>query len=71
VIGIDNLNSYYDPALKQDRLRQLEQYKEFRFYIQDIFDREGLLSLFGRERPEVVVNLAAQAGGALLHQQPA
>ncbi|MCF8256410.1 MAG: NAD-dependent epimerase/dehydratase family protein [Flavobacteriales bacterium] len=62
VLGIDNLNSYYDPALKQHRTEQLEHLPGFRFHRQDIFDRDGLMSLFADERPDVVVNLAAQAG---------
>jgi len=62
VTGIDNLNSYYDPVLKRSRLQQLEPHTGFRFFQQDIFDRDSLLALFSRERPEVVVNLAAQAG---------
>jgi UDP-glucuronate 4-epimerase len=62
IIGIDNLNTYYDPALKQSRLQQLEQYPEFTFQKVDIKDKEALDTLFETHRPTHVINLAAQAG---------
>ena len=62
VIGIDNLNNYYDVSLKQDRLRQLAQYKSFEFRKVDLSDREELSLLFTHYGPDQVVNLAAQAG---------
>ena len=63
VIGIDNLNSYYDPALKAARLARLEGREGFSFARCDVADREAMLGLFGRHS-EVrrVVHLAAQAG---------
>ncbi len=63
VIGIDNLNDYYDVRLKQDRLSQLRQHKGFAFYQLDVADYEGVLALVDRH-PEIdrVVHLAAQAG---------
>ena len=62
VIGIDNLNPYYDVRLKEARLRILEPEAAFRFVRLDIADREAMSTLFSRERPALVVHLAAQAG---------
>ena len=62
VIGIDNLNPYYDVRLKEERLRILQEHAAFRFIRLDIADREALAALFTREKPRVVVHLAAQAG---------
>lgn len=62
VVGIDNLNDYYDPALKRARLQQLEPHAGFRFVEGDISDWPTVAALFEREEPRRVVNLAAQAG---------
>jgi UDP-glucuronate 4-epimerase len=62
VIGLDNLNDYYDVNLKIDRLRQMEGRGNFRFLRLDLADRNSMSELFSRERFDVVVNLAAQAG---------
>lgn len=62
VIGVDNLNDYYDPALKHARLAQLTPYPNFTDVRLDIADRAGIGELFEREKPQRVVNLAAQAG---------
>jgi UDP-glucuronate 4-epimerase len=62
VIGVDNLNDYYDPALKEARLRMLEPHEHFRFVRADVSDREAMESLFAEHRPRRVVHLAAQAG---------
>ncbi len=62
VIGVDNLNDYYDPKLKEARLALLEVHSGFRLYRVDIADREAVRGLFEKERPQRVVNLAAQAG---------
>ena len=62
VVGIDNLNSYYDPALKQGRLERLLPQGNFEFVRLDLADREGMADLFARVRPRRVVHLAAQAG---------
>lgn len=62
IVGIDNLNSYYDVSLKQARLKQLEPLKHFRFQKMDIADRQAMENLFRTEKFEKVVNLAAQAG---------
>lgn len=62
VIGIDNLNDYYDVKLKKDRLAQLEKHSDFQFYHADIADDKTLTQIFYEHQPERVVNLAAQAG---------
>lgn len=62
VIGIDNLNDYYDVRLKEDRLQQLLPYSNFRFIKMDIADREAMEALFALEKFNHVVNLAAQPG---------
>ncbi len=62
VIGIDNLNDYYDVSLKQDRLKQLQQHQQFQFAKLDLADRQAIPELFDRHQPEKVAHLAAQAG---------
>ncbi len=62
VVGVDNLNAYYDPALKRARLAQLRVHKAFTFHEADIADRAAIDALFDRHRPQRVVHLAAQAG---------
>ncbi|MFA9550067.1 MAG: NAD-dependent epimerase [Hyphomicrobium sp.] len=62
VIGLDNLNSYYDVKLKEARLRRLEGRNGFKFHKLDLADRSGVASLFTEERPARVIHLAAQAG---------
>jgi len=62
VVGLDNVNDYYSVQLKLDRLKQLQAEPEFRFVKLDLADREPMAQLFQRERFDLVVNLAAQAG---------
>ncbi len=62
VVGVDNLNDYYDVALKKGRLEILNRLDGFSFELLDISDREGVEKLFAATRFDVVVNLAAQAG---------
>ena len=62
VLGIDNINDYYDPKLKYARLDQLTPFKNFTFEKIDIADRESLTQSFKSFKPNKVVNLAAQAG---------
>jgi UDP-glucuronate 4-epimerase len=62
VTAIDNLNDYYDVSLKEARLAILRKYPGFSFEMLNLADMEGMKALFERERPEIVVNLAAQAG---------
>jgi len=63
VVGLDNLNSYYDVTLKESRLARLQGQPGFRFVRLDLADRAGIEALFAAERFDRVVNLAAQAGG--------
>ena len=62
VVGLDSLNAYYLPALKQHRLEQLLPYENFRFVKLDLADREGMSRLFVEEQFQRVIHLAAQAG---------
>src|SRR6267154_4789970 len=62
VVGLDNLNAYYDPALKQARLDELAKAPSFRFVRLDLADRIGMAALFAEHRFSQVVHLAAQAG---------
>src|SRR5690625_1281844 len=62
VIGIDNLNDYYDVRLKEERLSKLEKNQDFDFYRIDISDKEEVETIFEKHRPKIVINLAAQAG---------
>jgi UDP-glucuronate 4-epimerase len=62
VVGIDNLNAYYDPRLKEARLGELARYDRFRFHKLDITDRASMAALFADHGFERVVHLAAQAG---------
>jgi UDP-glucuronate 4-epimerase len=62
VIGLDNLNEYYDVTLKQARLERLTTYTNFSFHKLDVADREGMVALFAAEKPQYVIHLAAQAG---------
>ena len=74
VIGLDNLNDYYDPSLKQARLRQVEAAASpgaWRFEHLALEDEQALMTLFAEERPQVVVNLAAQAGVRYSLENPA
>ncbi len=62
VIGIDNLNDYYDVTLKEYRLKELEKYPSFVFIKGNIADKPLMFEIFEKYRPAVAVNLAAQAG---------
>ena len=62
VVGIDNLNAYYDVRLKQDRLARLQEHPSFHFQQLDLADHANMATLFSSHRPERVVHLAAQAG---------
>jgi UDP-glucuronate 4-epimerase len=70
VVGLDNLNEYYDVSLKEARLARLAGRPGFRFAKLDVADREGIASLFEAERPQRVVHLAAQAGVRYSLQNP-
>jgi len=62
VLGLDNLNDYYDIKLKISRLEQLNKFENFNFEKIDICDKESLTKVFNNFNPDIVVNLAAQAG---------
>lgn len=62
MIGIDNINDYYDVNLKYDRLGKLKPYENFTFIKADISDKDRVMKIFEEYKPNVVVNLAAQAG---------
>lgn len=62
VIGLDNLNDYYEVSLKESRLAILKDYENFQFYRADLADKEAVFAIFKQHFPAVVVNLAAQAG---------
>ncbi len=70
VVGIDNLNDYYDVALKQARLDQLHPLRGFRFQRLDVADANQMLALFAAEHFDAVVHLAAQAGVRYSLQNP-
>ncbi|MDR1228096.1 MAG: NAD-dependent epimerase [Azoarcus sp.] len=70
VVGIDNLNDYYDPALKEARLARLRPHPRFRFVKLDVADRDGIVRLFAEASFERVVHLAAQAGVRYSLQNP-
>lgn len=70
VVGLDNLNDYYDPQLKRDRLARLQQHQGFEFVRLDVADRDGMAALFARSGFDRVVHLAAQAGVRYSLQNP-
>ncbi len=70
VIGLDNLNDYYDVSLKRARLERLQAREPFKFYPLDLSDRQGMADLFANEACDSVVNLAAQAGVRYSLQNP-
>jgi UDP-glucuronate 4-epimerase len=70
VYGIDNLNDYYDPMLKHARLHELSSLRNFSFDALDLADRSGMEAYFARVKPEIVVNLGAQAGVRYSLQNP-
>jgi len=70
VVGLDNLNDYYDVTLKEARLAQLRAYPNFRFVKMDLADREGIKALFAKEKFQRAINLGAQAGVRYSIQNP-
>src|SRR4051812_47596717 len=70
VVGLDSLNDYYDPTLKQARLAQLTSDKRFTFEKALLEDRDAVERIFATHRPTRVVNLAAQAGVRYSIQNP-
>ena len=70
VVGLDNLNDYYDPTLKEARLARLTPHAGFRFVKMDVADRAGMEALFAAEKFDRVIHLAAQAGVRYSLQNP-
>ena len=70
VFGVDNLNSYYDPLLKKNRLKELAKFKNFMFEKIDISNLAELKKIFKEFKPDKVVNLAAQAGVSYSLENP-
>src|SRR6185436_2070793 len=70
VVGLDNLNDYYDPTLKEARLAILKKFPNFRFVKMDVADRPGIAELFAKEKFQRVIHLAAQAGVRYSIQNP-
>ncbi len=70
VVGLDNLNDYYEVALKEKRLARLQSHSRFTFVRADVADREAMAQLFAQQRPDRVVHLAAQAGVRYSLQNP-
>lgn len=70
VVGIDNMNNYYDPALKRYRLARLVNYDNFFFFNMNLADRDGIAGLFAAEKFQRVIHLAAQAGVRYSLQAP-
>ena len=62
IVGLDNLNDYYDVSLKEARLAKLQSHPQFSFYRLDLADREGMTECFRKEQFDRVIHLAAQAG---------
>ena len=62
VIGVDNMNDYYEVSLKEERLRILDEMEGFTFIKGDLADKDMIMDIFKQYQPDVVVNLAAQAG---------
>ena len=70
VIGLDNVNDYYDVSLKNDRLKILQENNNFSFYKNDLEDKEGVDQVFKERNPHRVIHLAAQAGVRYSIQHP-
>ncbi len=62
IVGVDDLNDYYDVSLKEARLARIAEHKGFNFVLMNVADREGMQGLFAQQKPQRVVHLAAQAG---------
>ena len=62
IVGVDNMNDYYDVSLKQDRLARIASHESFSNHVISVEDREAMAKLFAAEKPDRVIHLAAQAG---------
>lgn len=70
VVGLDNLNSYYEVSLKKARLKRLEKYQKFSFQKLDVADKNGIAEFFKKNAPTHVIHLAAQAGVLYSFENP-
>ncbi|TKX76187.1 NAD-dependent epimerase/dehydratase family protein, partial [Halorubrum sp. SD626R] len=70
VIGLDNLNEYYDPKLKADRLKYFEGHDNYHHVTGDLADRDLIEAVFTKHQPKRVVHLAAQAGVRYAAENP-
>ena len=70
IVGIDNLNDYYSVSIKKNRIKELQMLKNFNFFKVDIADKETLNAIFKIYRPELVINLAGQAGVRYSNENP-
>src|SRR5699024_11081136 len=70
VIAIDNMNNYYDVSLKETRLNKLKNYNNFSFIEYDISNKDKIMEVFEEYRPNIVINLAAQAGDRYSIENP-
>ncbi len=71
VVGFDNMNPYYDVRLKEARLARLKTHANFSFVLADLADRQAVADVFEEHQPDIVVNLAAQAGVRYSIENPA
>ena len=62
IIGIDNMNDYYDITLKESRKKELVAFSNYTFYQEDIANKAAIMTIFEQEKPDYVIHLAAQAG---------
>ena len=62
IVGIDNHNDYYDPTMKESRLKKLKEYTNYQHYRVDLIDKKNIDEIFNKYKPDKVINLAAQAG---------
>ena len=62
VVGLDNMNDYYDVKIKEARLKELEEFQNYTFIKGNLADKELIMKIFEEHKPQIVVNLAAQAG---------
>ena len=62
IVGIDNHNDYYDPTMKESRLKKLKEYTNYQHYRVDLIDKKNIDEIFNKYKPNKVINLAAQAG---------
>ena len=62
IVGIDNHNDYYDPAMKESRLKKLKEYNNYHHHRVDLIDKKNIDEIFEKYKPDKVINLAAQAG---------